>query len=91
MPLALVCWKCESIWTALMIQYQRYIALCTQYIAASFPSKVEGQTDVLIVRLDVVLSSTTFNTNTEPEQLVGWMEWWYFNQLALFLFQLNRF
>ena len=27
------------------------------------------------------------NTNTEPEQLVGWMEWWYFNyQLALFLF-----
>ena len=54
-----------------MIQYQRYIALCTQYIVASFPSKVEGQTDVLIVRLDVVLSSTTFNTNTEPEQLVG--------------------
>ena len=27
------------------------------------------------------------NTNTEPEQLVGWMEWWYFNyQLAFFLF-----
>ena len=65
-----------------------YCSLHSIYCCIVSIQSGEGQTDVLIVRLDVVLSSTKQTDSfTVAVNLHNWMEWRYFNdQFTPFLF-----